>query len=78
MDYNELRKIARTASPGPWTATGSTDGGGTPQAGVYTATGPLTWDDHGGDVFLPEDAVFIATFNPEMILDLLDRLEENQ
>lgn len=78
MDYNELREIARTASPGPWTATGEVDWDGTPQAGVVTRNGALTWDDHGGDVFRPQDAVFIATFNPEMILDLLDRLEENQ
>lgn len=42
--------------------------------GVMTSTGSLTWDDHGGEVFTPEDAHFIAQA-PEAIDKLIEVVE---
>lgn len=33
-----------------------------------------TWDEHNGYVFSPENAAFIATFNPEFVLRILSAI----
>lgn len=51
------------------------DGEMVKQAAIGTDSGPLTWDDHGGDVFTPEDARLIVGMagNPEL-LDAIDAM----
>ena len=51
----EIRARAENATDGPWE-----DWGGVDANGVTRASGPITWDDHGGEVFKPADAEFIA------------------
>ena len=51
----EIQARAEKATPGPWE-----DWGGVDANGVTRASGPITWDDHGGEVFKPADADFIA------------------
>ena len=74
-DLNALRQIAEAATPGTWIATDPMEWDGASQAGVSTSEGMLTWDDHGGDVFKPADAQFIAAFDPPTVLALIDRLQ---
>lgn len=77
LELEYLKNLARAATPGPWAETDTTDWDGTAQTGVNTPTGPLTWDDHEGYVFSPENAAFVATFNPEFVLRLLRILDTN-
>lgn len=66
----DLRLKAEAASKGPWKASH-----GDEASGVDTPEGPLTWDDHGGEVFTRENAEYIAAFSPETAIRFLDRLE---
>ena len=79
MDIDFIRKKAEAATPGPWWATTGdawdADGNPVPQASIETAEGCLTWDDHGGEVFKPEDAEYIEAVNPTAVLALVEELE---
>lgn len=79
MDIDFIRAKAKAATPGPWWATTGdawdADGNPVPQASIETAEGCLTWDDHGGEVFTPEDAEYIVTVNPYAVLELVEELE---
>ena len=77
INVDELREKAEKATPGPWVAGepqlwGDND---TPQAAVLAGGSPITWDDHGGEVFDPVNAEFIAAANPQTVLSLLDEVE---
>lgn len=61
-----LTGLAQSASKGPWTVDK-----GEEADGVITADGSLSWDDHGGEVFTPENAAYLAAVNPEFILALI-------
>lgn len=74
-DYARLRALAEAATPGPWSAGETTDWEDVPQASVNSSNAPITWDDHGGEVFKPEDAAYIAAVNPPTLIALLDELE---
>ena len=75
----ELRAVAEAATPGPWVFDppgmwGDEDD--IPQSAVRQIdSGSITWDDHGGEVFKPEDAAHIATFDPPTVLALIAALE---
>lgn len=76
MNLDDLRKIAENATPGPWITGGELQG----SDGVFfgTAVDPDDPDEPGillGEAFAP-DAEFIATFNPELVVALLDRVEK--
>lgn len=83
IDLDALEAVARDATPGPWIAdppsAWDTDdvGGYQLQAAVRVKdSGSITWDDHGGEVFKPADAEFIATFDPPTVRALITRLRE--
>ncbi len=80
MDIDKIYEKAKAATPGPWWATTGdawdADGNPVPQASIETAEGCLTWDDHSGEVFKPEDADYIAEANPKAIMELIDALRE--
>ena len=87
INITELRKIAENATPGPWqweppsgedwpvedeslVTTWSADDG-------YPKSVVTGWGyDASGTEAGPQDRAFIATFNPEMVLALLDRVEK--
>lgn len=52
------------ATRGPWRAVvgelWDRDGEDVSQSSVQSGSAPITWDDHGGEVFKPTDAEFIA------------------
>ena len=50
-----IRKQADNATKGPWVCTLNGD-----ESEVTYANAPITWDDHGGEVFTEGDAEFIA------------------
>lgn len=82
INYAHLRELAEAATPGPWVADPSsawdTDdfGGYQMQAAVRVKdSGSITWDDHGGEVFKPDDATYIAAVDPQTVLALLDEIE---
>ncbi|WP_029090067.1 hypothetical protein [Brevibacterium album] len=61
----ERHALADAARQIPWTVGEVTeydyDGAQRPQAAVMSSShGPITWDDHAGDVFDPPDAAFIS------------------
>lgn len=60
----EQKRLADAATEGPWIADPPNQWGDdddTPQSTVRQFdSGSITWDDHGGEVFKPEDAEFIA------------------
>lgn len=86
IDLNELKRIARRATPGPWEweppsgedwpeddeslVTTWSEDDGCPKS-VVSGWGY----DASGTNAEPQDRAFIATFNPEAVLALLDRLE---
>ena len=77
---DQLRALANAATEGPWVAgepRGWGDSDDEPQSDIDTPAGVLTWDDHGGDVFKPADAEFIAAARNAVphLLDQLDRAE---
>ena len=83
IDLDELQKLAEAATPGPWVADPprawdtDDDGGYQMQSSLRVMdAGSITWDDHGGEVFRPEDAEFIAAANPQATLELIERMRE--
>ena len=73
---DQLRALTDAATEGPWEA-GEPRGWGDndePQSDIATPAGPLTWDDHSGEVFKPADAAFIAAAR-EALPQLLDEVE---
>ena len=76
IDTKALRKLADAATPGPWTVDHGSDwdldGSQVPQSSVRRPDRvAITWDDHGGEVFVPADAAFIAA-SREAVPALLD------
>lgn len=65
----EIKLRLSRISPLPWAVDR-----GLEATGVMTPEGPLTWDDHGGEVFKDNDALFIAQA-PETISKLIDTLD---
>lgn len=80
MDIDKIYEKAKAATPGPWWSTTGdawdADGEPVPQASVDTSEGCLTWDDHGGEVFTPEDAEYIAAVNPYAVMKLVEEMEK--
>lgn len=79
---DQLRALADKATPGPWTVGHLShwdfDGRQVPQSSVRRPDRvAITWDDHGGDVFVPADAEFIAAARTALpaLLDALDQAE---
>ena len=78
-DLAELRRLAESATPGPWEAFGAVDGRrGERWLGVTTDM-RATESARAGDVFAAQDctrqdALFIAAANPAAVLGLLDHL----
>lgn len=77
---DRLRELAENATPGPWEARRGSqwdfDGSQVAQSSVRRADrAAITWDDHGGEVFVPADAEFIAAAR-EAVPALLDALDE--
>src|SRR5690625_3323391 len=75
MSLYDLRNIAEAATPGPWEATTS----------EVTMNDRSLWrigDPHrphvAQSVMRQADAEFFATFNPQKVLELLDRIEQLQ
>ena len=78
--YDELRRLAEAATPGSWEAAGALI-----YLGVTSRPDPdddynVTFWDSAGIIYdegghSPADAAYIAAARPEVILDLLDRLE---
>lgn len=66
----DLLLKAEAANQGPWKVSH-----GDEASGVDTPEGPLTWDDHGGEVFTRENAEYIASFDPSTAIRILKRLE---
>lgn len=82
IDRDRLRELAENATPGPWTVEHGSDWGldgrQVPQSSVSRADRvAITWDDHGGEVFVPADAEFIAAARTAVpaLLDMLDQAE---
>ena len=67
---NRIRKQADNATKGPWVCTLNGD-----ESEVTYANAPITWDDHGGEVFTEGDAEFIAAARTT-VPALLDALEK--
>ena len=66
LDLEQLEKVAQEATDGPWKLLGG---------GEYvTPIGVMVAPDDGG--VSPEDAVYIATFDPPTALALVARLRE--
>ena len=61
-----VKALAEAATASPWTVDK-----GAEADGVRSSIGSISWDDHGGKVFTPEDAAFIAATDPQFILDLI-------
>lgn len=82
MTLDDLRKIAEAATPGPWESIteaysselGDYLGGYIPGVAERFVT------EHDGVTppLSPEDAKFIATFNPQKVLELLEETERLQ
>ena len=70
---NRIRKQADNATKGPWVCTLNGD-----ESEVTYANAPITWDDHGGEVFTEGDAEFIAASRTTVpaLLDLADAVLE--
>ena len=84
ININELRRLARAATPGPWIAAGPSFGESLPKHlnevvvdregdeddGYSICNTPIGLDQECSD-----DMAFIAAANPAAISELLDRLE---
>ena len=71
-----IRKQADNATKGPWVCTLNGD-----ESEVTYANAPITWDDHGGEVFTEGDAEFISharTDVPALVAALKKVLELHQ
>lgn len=83
IDLERLQALEEKATPGPWIATEPNSWGDDDdilQSGLDVRGGSLTWDDHSGEVFKPEDALFIAEARqavPELILTVKRLTREN-
>ena len=68
---NRIRKQADNATKGPWVCTLNGD-----ESEVTYANAPITWDDHGGEVFTEGDAEFIAAARTTVpaLLDAVDNV----
>ena len=68
-----IRKQADNATKGPWVCTLNGD-----ESEVTYANAPITWDDHGGEVFTEGDAEFIAAARTTVpaLLDLAEAVLE--
>lgn len=84
IDLDRLQARVDNATPGPWVATEPNlwgDDYDILQSGVDVPGGSLTWDDHSGEVFKPEDAQFIAEAHlavPELIRMVKELSQENE
>ena len=73
---NEIEARANAATEGPWVCVLNGD-----ESEVTYANAPITWDDHGGEVFTEGDAEFISharTDVPDMAAALRAVLEVHQ
>ena len=70
---NRIRKQADNATKGPWVCTLNGD-----ESEVTYANAPITWDDHGGEVFTEGDAEFIAAARTTVpaLVDALEKVLE--
>lgn len=71
-DLDAIRARTDAASPEPWIAEA-----GDEAWSVRTSEGSLSWDDHGGEVFTPENAAFLAHAR-EDVPALIEALEKAQ
>ena len=74
LDQIEAR--ADAATKGPWVCVLNGD-----ESEVTYANAPITWDDHGGEVFTEGDAEFIAharTDVPALVAALYEVLDQHQ
>lgn len=69
MSLEDIKSRLERISPCPW---GHEKGD--EASCVVTPVGPLTWDDHGGEVFNENDAQFIANAPADMA-QLIETLE---
>jgi hypothetical protein len=73
IDIEKLRKIAESAEPGPW---GPWDGNYPFYVDVRKPSASLSkHDDERPTYWSHNDAAFVLTFNPKMVLELLDEIE---
>ncbi|EON6569974.1 ead/Ea22-like family protein [Salmonella enterica] len=80
IDYQALREIAKQATQGEWVAFIS------PGTGTYAVHTPgdkrcedaIKWPGFDGQKNAENNARYIAAFNPEVVLALLDERERNQ
>ena len=73
---NEIEARTNAATEGPWVCVLNGD-----ESEVTYANAPITWDDHGGEVFTEGDAEFIAharTDVPALVAALKKVLELHQ
>ena len=74
IDIKHLREIAKKAAPGPW---GPWTGNYPFYVDVKKPSQSLSkHDDTRPTYWNWNDAVFVLEFNPEVVLQLLDRIEE--
>ena len=80
IDFNELRRLAQAATPGPWKMLPVGDGRQKFTVANSEFLSILTVTDEGGatfgTVYDDADARFIAAANPATITEILDRLED--
>ena len=80
MNLAELRAIQQAATPGPWYFAPIMEMDENGCMSKATNLGWVSTDPHKGYLTVAEkcwdgDAIYIATFNPQFVLGLLDRLE---
>lgn len=80
-DVAELRRLAESATPGPWEAFGAVDGRRCERWLGVTTDMRATESARAGDVFAAQDCtrqdvLFIAAANPAVVLALLDAAAE--
>lgn len=60
-DEHDIEALSQAAKPGLWSATEPVEWDDILQAAIVDAAGfPITWDDHSGEVFTPEDARYLV------------------
>jgi hypothetical protein len=75
IDLKKLREVAEKATPGPWLYRGkSASFHSLPEEGTAYTYGPSIMEPED-NLLKDQDAEFIATFNPQTILALLDAYE---
>lgn len=76
MNHDQLRKLAEAATPGEWIA--DIEVIQTEDGDVYDSCSVMRETDRifGPTIETPEDAHYIAAANPQMILQLLDKIQE--